>query len=177
MPKRNQTMPGETEDVDDSDENELDEGDVDSDEADDEEDDDWDEDGDEAEDGEEQEQASTTSARVETYKVVQPLLDSMRTEFRELSRKKPDATVSKLKVTVVNRLLERCRDILAEEPELEFLDLLADESLPQTSDVLIVLSQHVTAMHAYEKRYHYRDSDYASAYWHVNDEDEQALEE
>lgn len=113
-----------------------------------------------------------TLEQVTQFKLIHPLLQDLHGQFTELSKKKPDATVSKMKVSIVNRLLTRCRVVLAQEEELEFLDLLEDASLPQISDALIVISQYVTAMKEFKSRYYYKDNPsdaYGRWYWHVSD--------
>lgn len=95
------------------------------------------------------------------YETVMPLLASMYEEFRELSKKKPDAPISKVKIQVVNRLLTKIRIVLAQDEALEFLDLFDADDIPQTSDVAIMLSQYVAAMSAFkEKHYVFDRSDH-----------------
>src|ERR1700730_18412084 len=78
----------------------------------------------------------------------------MYAEFKELSKKKPDGAVSKGKVRIVNRLIENCRTVLANEPSLAFLDVLDEDELPQNSDVVLSLSQYVAAMDQYREAYY-----------------------
>jgi hypothetical protein len=119
-----------------------------------------------------EEQAYTTSARVNAWHTAKPLLDAMVVEFRELSKKKPDGGASVHKVKIVNRLLGRCREALEGEPTLEFLDLLSEDDVPQNSDVIIMLSQYAASMDAFKKRY-YKYDRYASEYrWIVKDPDD-----
>ncbi len=40
----------------------------------------------------------TTKVKVDLFKVTKPLLESMYMEFKELSKKKPDASISKNKI-------------------------------------------------------------------------------
>ena len=54
--------------------------------------------------------ATTTSDKAATHDTTMPLLDSMYSEFKELSKKKPDAAVSKSKINIANRLLARVRE-------------------------------------------------------------------
>ena len=96
---------------------------------------------------------STTRERSNAWEVAMPLLNAMFSEFRELSKKNPDRPVSKPKIRVVNRLLGRCREVLDDEPSIEFLDLLDEDEVPQNSDVVLMLSQHVAAMTQFRSRY------------------------
>ncbi len=82
-----------------------------------------------------------------------PLLRAMFDEFKELSKKKPDAVLNKRKVELVNRLLKDVLAILEDEPSRPYLDLLDEDDLPQNSDVLLMLSQFVAAMSAFHDRY------------------------
>lgn len=97
---------------------------------------------------------TTTQARANLYEVVRPLLDSMYEEFKELSKKKPDGILSEAKIDVVNRLLQSCREILANEQSLQFLDVIDKDAVPQYSDVVIVLSQYSAAMKAFYGTYY-----------------------
>lgn len=101
--------------------------------------------------------SKTTAERADNWDVYMPLLRAMQTEFQELSRKKPEAAISKGKVAVVNRLLESCRSVLADEKSLRLLDLLQSDDLPQNSDVSLMLSQYVAAMKEFRES-HYSGS-------------------
>jgi len=103
----------------------------------------------------------TTKAKSESHDTLLPLLQSMSEEFKELSKKKPDSAVSKSKITIVNRLLEAIRLILKDEASITYLDLLDEDSVPQVSDVSLILSQYVAAMQAFRSRYYgYIDGDH-----------------
>jgi hypothetical protein len=97
---------------------------------------------------------STTAQKASAWETAMPLLRAMYGEFKELSKKKPDDAVSKEKIKVVNRLLEKCREVLANEDSLSFLDLLDEDELPQHSDVVLMLSQYVAAMNQYRTAYY-----------------------
>ena len=73
---------------------------------------------------------------------------------KKFSKKKPDDAVSKPKLVVVNRLLERCRQVVADEQSIEFLDLLDEEVMPQNSDVVLTLSQYVAALGQFRDAHH-----------------------
>ena len=98
--------------------------------------------------------ATTTRAKADQYEVVKPLLAAMYDEFRELSKKKPEAVVSKRKIKLANRLLESCRDVLQDEEAFKFLDLIDEDDVPQQSDVVLMLSQYVAAMASFHGKYH-----------------------
>lgn len=101
-----------------------------------------------------QKQGKTAEKKALTHDVTMPLLHAMFEEFKELAKKKPEAAVSKSKLVIANRLLNRVRDVLADEESIEFLDLLNEDDVPQVSDVTLIFSQYVAAMHAFKAKYH-----------------------
>jgi hypothetical protein len=94
------------------------------------------------------------------YDALWPLLSAMRDEYSELSKKKPDGTLNKLKVHGVNRLLTDLKELLKNETVTRYLDLLSDDDLPQYSDVTIILSQYVAAMKSFRQAREHKDSSY-----------------
>ncbi|WP_096703266.1 hypothetical protein [Magnetospirillum sp. 15-1] len=98
----------------------------------------------------------TTAERAAAYDALEPLLNAMFREFQELSKKKPDGVLNKNKINVVNRLLIDVQKVLDDEPNRSYLDLLNEDDVPQYSDVVITLGQHVAAMAAFHSRYHGR---------------------
>ena len=96
----------------------------------------------------------TTQEKAHLHDTTMPLLQVMYSEFKELSKKKPDAAVSKSKIKITNRLLEKVRKVLEDESQIEFLDLLDEDDIPQVSDVTLILSQYVVAMKTFKKSYY-----------------------
>ena len=94
-----------------------------------------------------------TQDRVDIYLATKDIFSGLIREVRELSKKKPDATMSAGKVKIVNRVLTDLKGILENDPEGKFLDLLDDDSLPQTSDAVLVMVQYETALNAFKDRY------------------------
>lgn len=109
----------------------------------------------------------TTEEAVATYQATHNIFAGLIKEVRVLSSKKPDASLSKGKVKIINRALTDLRKVLEREPEYKFLDLLDDDDLPQTSDAVLIMVQYESALEAFRKRYtrlvknnlknHYRD--------------------
>lgn len=97
---------------------------------------------------------TTTAAKASTHDVMTPLLAAMYEEFKELSKKKPESAVSKSKLLIANRLLEKIREVLVDEESIQFLDLLNEDDVPQVSDVTLIFSQYVAAMKAFRDKYH-----------------------
>jgi hypothetical protein len=97
---------------------------------------------------------TTTAKKASQWRVLMPLVEALFAEFRELSKKKAEAVLSQNKVNVVNRLLNKCRELLCDEPSLEFLDVFDDEQLPQNSDVVLALSQYAAALKQFRSTYY-----------------------
>lgn len=101
----------------------------------------------------------TTQEKAQNHNTTMPLLLAMYAEFKELSKKKPDTAVSKSKIKIANRLLEKVRTVLKDSTSIEFLDLLDEDDLPQVSDATLILSQYVASMEAFKKEhYGYHES-------------------
>jgi hypothetical protein len=101
-----------------------------------------------------------TDEEIDQFETLWPLLLSMQNEYSELSKKKQDGTLNKLKVQGVNRLLIDLKKLLNEEPSIRYLDVLSDDDLPQYSDVIIILSQFVAAMTAFKEARQHQDNSY-----------------
>ncbi len=95
----------------------------------------------------------TTNETVETYTSSSGIFESLLMEIRELSKKKPEATLSKEKVKIVNRVLEDLLTFLKNEPTGKYLEVLNDEMMPQMSDALLVMVQFESALDSFKKRY------------------------
>ena len=87
-------------------------------------------------------------------------------EMKKLSEKKPEATLRKTKVTVVNRILTDVKECLSDEEDAKYLDFLEDEQLPQYSDVVLIMSQYDAALTKFRRRYYGRDA-YGQEGWFV----------
>jgi uncharacterized membrane protein YheB (UPF0754 family) len=98
----------------------------------------------------------TTDAAVATYEASTPIFEGLIREIRELSRKKPDATMSAGKVKIVNRVLNDLLTILKAEATGKYLESLDDESLPQVSDAVLTMVQFESALEAFKAKYHQR---------------------
>lgn len=97
---------------------------------------------------------TTTQENVAIYEATNAIFVGLIKEIRELSRKKPDATMSSGKVKIINRVLTDLKKILKNEPEGKFLDLLDDNDLPQTSDAVLVMVQYETVLRVFKGKYH-----------------------
>lgn len=108
-----------------------------------------------------------TYAQAGLFETTSPLLNALYAEVQELSKKKPEATLSESKVKLINRLLEDVRIVLSDESQFKYLDLLVSDSLPQNSDVALMLSQYKAAMQSFRDNYYRRDPETRGFRWFV----------
>jgi hypothetical protein len=97
----------------------------------------------------------TTDAAVRVYESTRPIFQSLLKEIKELSRKKPEATMSAGKVKIINRVLNDLLTILKDEPTGKYLDALDDEALPQMSDAVLTMVQFESALSSFYSRYNH----------------------
>jgi hypothetical protein len=97
---------------------------------------------------------ATTKEAVEAYLASQPVFSGVLNEVRELSKKKPEATMNSGKVKLINRLLTDLLGFLKAEPAGKYLEVLDDQALPQMSDAVLAMVQFESALVAYHARYH-----------------------
>ncbi|WP_417514211.1 hypothetical protein [Minwuia sp.] len=110
-------------------------------------------------------QPETTTAKVATYRAAKGVFFGLLFEMKELSRKKADATLSKGKVKILNRVLEDLNEVLGDEAEAKYLDLLDEDDLPQNSDAVLVMVQYEKALKAFAERYKAFDREKRESYW------------
>lgn len=89
-----------------------------------------------------------------------PLLTSIFDEVKEFSKKKQNYHLNKFKVDMINKILIQVKELLKNDPTLQFLDLLDDVSLPTNSDVVLLLAHYKTSMEQFEDKYYVRDGVY-----------------
>lgn len=109
----------------------------------------------------------TTEERVNEYEMLFPMLEVVYDEVKELSKKKQDDVLNKLKVKMINRILEQIKELLADEPTLQFIDLLDDETLPSNSDAVLILAQFRAAMEQFKEKYYRYDQAIAESRWYT----------
>jgi hypothetical protein len=95
----------------------------------------------------------TTTTQVGTYEAGSEIFEGLLREVRELSKKKPEATMSPGKVKMVNRVLKDLLTFLNDEPEGKYLEVLDDDTLPQVSDAVLIMVQFETALQKFSSRY------------------------
>lgn len=97
----------------------------------------------------------TTDAKVAEYEASHDVFVSLLDEVKELSKKKPDASMSAGKVKIVNRVLNNLLAVLEGQPDAKYLEALDDDDLPQVSDAVLVMVQFKSALASYRER-HYK---------------------
>lgn len=90
----------------------------------------------------------------ETYNLIYSMFHSAYMEMRELTKKTPKETLSPMKIKMLNRILEKIRDFFSKEPAIDFLDIIDEDSLPSTSDTLLLMSQYAGAIENYYKKHY-----------------------
>jgi len=98
-----------------------------------------------------------TEAQGATFDRLNPMLEAVHREMSELSKKKQDGVVNALKIKMINRLLTALSDITKDDPSHDFLDKLDEETLPQNSDVVLILSQWQAALKQFRAKHHGHD--------------------
>ena len=71
-------------------------------------------------------------------------------------------------MTIINRLLTDIRTILEDQEEFKYLDLLDDDTLPQYSDVVLILSQYDKTLSRVHYRYSHYDSSKSGRVWNTD---------
>ena len=107
----------------------------------------------------------TTTEKADLYETTAPLLDALYKEIQALSKKKPEGTLNQNKILLINRLLSDLKEILCDEPDNKYLDLLSDDDLPQYSDVVLILSQFSAAMDRFKDNYYGYDYEESEDRW------------
>jgi hypothetical protein len=97
-----------------------------------------------------------TDEQAAIYDRLMPMLDAAHREMTEFSKKKQDGVLNALKIRNINRLLDKLELVLSGDPSLPFLEKLDEETMPQNSDSVLLLSQWKAALHQFHFR-HYRN--------------------
>lgn len=106
----------------------------------------------------------TTDAKVAEYDASHDVFSSLFDEVKELSKKKPDASMSAGKVKIVNRVLANLLVVLEGQPDAKYLEVLDDDDLPQVSDAVLVMVQFKSALESFRSK-HYRNVPGHGLHW------------
>lgn len=112
--------------------------------------------------------ANTTQKKVDAYNSFYEVFSHLYKELKVLTGKRPAETLSESKVRIVNRLLQDIKDLMEGEPENKYLDLLDDETLPQYSDAILILSQYEGALKSFKERHYGWDIANMETRWFVH---------
>lgn len=97
----------------------------------------------------------TSEEQVKLYSTISPLLQSAFHEVKEFSKKKQDELLNVKKVKMINRLLEKAKEVLKNESTVDFLDLLDEEDLPTYSDAVLIMSQYTSALSQFRQNHYH----------------------
>jgi hypothetical protein len=106
-----------------------------------------------------------TEQEAATYERLVPMLVAAHHEMSELSKKKQDGPVNALKIRNINRVLTELWKLLEKDPSRDFVELVDEDTLPQNSDVVLLLSQWRAALTQYKDRYFGHDRDQKLLRW------------
>lgn len=109
--------------------------------------------------------ALPSEADIVKYEMLLELLNSLILETKELSKKKPDEALNKLKISMINKVLGQLKELLKKEATDEFLDLLDEESIPSNSDAVLILGQFRAAMDQFKNKYYGKSREFGSRRW------------
>lgn len=108
---------------------------------------------------------SPTEEQATTYDQLVPMLEAAHREMTELSKKKQDGIVNALKIKMLNRLLAELSKVIEKDPSHAFVDMLDEDTLPQNSDAVLVLSQWQAALKQFRDRHYGYDSSRGEHRW------------
>ena len=106
-----------------------------------------------------------TDAQAEKYELLSPMLDAILGEVKDLSKKKQDEVLNELKVKMINKVLDQIKELLSDEPTIQFVGLLDDEMLPTNSDTVLILAQFRAAMDIFKGTYYGWDGGVSEHRW------------
>ena len=110
------------------------------------------------------------NTEVDKFERMSPLLNSIFREMKEFAKKKPDDPINVLKVRMINKILSQVKEFLKTDPNVEFLELLDEETLPTNSDTVIIIGQFRAILDQFQTRYFFRDDQYSDQRWHSQEE-------
>jgi hypothetical protein len=99
-------------------------------------------------------QAKNSDSRiVESFDTLNPLVDGLYRDLAVLAGRKQDAPLSKVKISMINKVLRDAKALLEKEPTCSYLDLLDEEAIPNNADALLILGQYKSAMARFKAKY------------------------
>jgi hypothetical protein len=95
-----------------------------------------------------------TNPDAEKFEMLYPILVAVLNEIKELSKKKQDEALNKLKVGMANKILKQVKELLVNDPTSQFLDLLDEVTIPTNSDAVLIIAQFKAAMEQFKSKYY-----------------------
>lgn len=92
--------------------------------------------------------------QVEKFDMLYGLFNSLFSEIKNLTKRKPEESLNEMKVRMINKVLGEIKEVLANYPIGQFLEKLDAEILPSNSDAVLILSQYMSAMDQFKNRYY-----------------------
>lgn len=111
------------------------------------------------------EQTPTSPAKVAAYNESAPPLFALQRELKELSKKRPDATLSKNKVDLINKVLADLLEHFRDEPGGKYLVLLDDAQLPQYGDAVLIIAQFASVLARFHEEHFGWDGNEGKERW------------
>ena len=105
-----------------------------------------------------------TEKNIEDYSLLKDMLHAQRQEFDLLSKKKSDGQLNKMKIKIVNRVIEPLNELLKNESSHKFLDIINENDMSTNSDVVLIISQYERALLNFKNKYYLIDKDYRDKY-------------
>lgn len=101
---------------------------------------------------------------VQDHDLLTGMLAAQKQELDLLTKKQPNGQLNKMKITIVNRVLEPLKGLLKNEPSHKFLDVLNEVDMPTNSDVVLIISQYEKALRDFRSKYFIEDKNHKNKY-------------
>ena len=111
-----------------------------------------------------------SNAEVNQFLMLRELVTGLYDEMKDFAKKSANETLNEFKIKSLNRVLTPLKVLMKDQPTALFLDVLDESSLPTNSDVVIILSQYLTAMQNYEDRYYKLDNFKHKKRWNTKED-------
>lgn len=88
-----------------------------------------------------------TEDEINVFEKIYVQLDSLYLEIKEFSKKKPDDTINKFKLDLINKVLDESNSILSKvEKPFEDFSQFNNDDLPSYSDVIMIIGQYLNCL-------------------------------
>lgn len=111
-----------------------------------------------------------SNAEVNQFLMLRELVTGLYDEMKDFAKKSANEALNEFKIKSLNRVLSPLKELMKDQPTALFLDVLDETSLPTNSDVVIILSQYLTAMQNFEDRYYRLDKFKHKKRWNTKED-------